>query len=193
MIFSRFLFVALAAVGVVADSVSPENHRMIKLPFNLALLEKSHSSHDSAFEKLMGYQNQTSDAMAGPHSEREAKLVSITTGVLEVIKEYNDEFKSNFSLLDISNLAKGGEMARFGRRLYVILRSCKGTRSEALYNNIHAIGAEVDSMGSFMTEKLPELVAKLVVPAFAAYSDKIDAIEKATNVKTVAECTEYCT
>ncbi|CAE6408717.1 unnamed protein product [Rhizoctonia solani] len=183
MIFSRFLLVALAAVGVVAHSASPHKRGMVKVPLNpmnLGIREYSASPYQSAVAKLKDYQEQTSDAIAGPPSEREAKLVSITAGLLEVVKAYNSDFKSKFSLLDLSNIAKSGEMSDFGRKLYVILRSCKGTRSEGLYNNIHEIGAEVDAMGDFMASKLPSTLAAMVLPAFARYSDKIDMIEMAT-------------
>ncbi|CAE6398972.1 hypothetical protein ACGC1H_003858 [Rhizoctonia solani] len=184
MIFSRFLFIALAAVGVAAHSAHPRKHGMVKLPVKLSIRD-SPSAYECAIDKLKEYQEQTTDAMAGPPSERESKLVAVTSKVLEVTKEYNNDFKSKFFLFDLSNIVKGGEMSNFGRKLYVILRSCKGVRSDALYNNIHAIGEEVDGMGDFLNEKLSKHLAALVLPAFAKYSDRIDMIEATTKPRAV--------
>ncbi|KAH7335608.1 hypothetical protein B0J17DRAFT_720148 [Rhizoctonia solani] len=183
MIFSRFLLVALAAVGVVAQADFPEKRGMVRVPLNpvnLGIREYAPSPYQSAVAKLKEYQEQTSDAIAGPPSERVAKLITITDALVNVVKEYNSDFKAKFSLLDLANIVKGGEMSDFGKKLYVILRSCKGTRSQELYNNIHAIGEEVDAMGEFMAQKLPQSMAALVLPAFAKYSDRIDMIEMAT-------------
>ncbi|CUA68310.1 hypothetical protein RSOLAG22IIIB_07838 [Rhizoctonia solani] len=208
MIFSRFLFIAVAAVGVVARSGHAGKRGMIKVPAKLDIRDAysayapsgasygppSGSSYDppsgapsgtpsayqTAVNKLNSYQEQTTDAMAGPQSEREAKLITITAGVLETVKTYNSDFKSKFSLFDLSNIAKGGQMSEFGRKLYVILRSCKGTRSDAIYNNISQIGDEVDGMGQFMAEKVPPPFDAMILPAFAKYSDRVDMIGMAT-------------
>ncbi|KAJ1306502.1 hypothetical protein OPQ81_007504 [Rhizoctonia solani] len=184
MIFSRFLLVALAAVGVVARSNSLEKYGMVKVHARSDLGVRHYSAsvspYKTAIAKLNEYQEQTSDAMAGPVSEREAKLVSITSGVLQTVQTYNTDFKDKFSLMDISNIAKGGEMTNIGKAMYRILRSCKGTRSQQLTDNIHAINVEVDSMGDFMAQKLPQALSALVIPAFARYSDKMDMIEYAT-------------
>ncbi|CAE6518148.1 unnamed protein product [Rhizoctonia solani] len=200
MIFSRFLFIAVAAVGVVARSGHPGKRGMIKVPAKLDVRDAysayapsgasygppsgapsgTPSAYQTAINKLNSYQEQTTDAMAGPQSEREAKLVTITSGLLETVKSYNEDFRSKFSLSDLSNIAKGEQMSDFGRKLYVILRSCKGTRSDALHNNIMQISAEVDNMGESMSEKLPPALAALVLPAFAKYSDRVDMIGAAT-------------
>ncbi|EUC56059.1 transmembrane protein, putative [Rhizoctonia solani AG-3 Rhs1AP] len=185
MLFSRFLFIALAAVGVVAQSAYPEKGGMVKLPIKLSIRDTP-SAYESAIDKLKDYQEQTTDAMAGPPSEREAKLVVITGRTLEAVKEYNNDFKSKFSLFDLSNIAKGGQMSTFGRKLYVILRSCKGIRSDALYNNVHAIGEEIDSMGDFMEQKLPKTLSALVLPAFGKYSDRVDMIVATTKTHEAA-------
>ncbi|CAE6474023.1 unnamed protein product [Rhizoctonia solani] len=182
MIFSRFLLVALAAVGVVAQSGTPEKRGMVKV--NMDPRDYSPSPYKTAIAKLNEYQEQTSDVMAGPKSEREAKLIEITAGMLDAVKTYNNDFKNNFSLLDISNIAKSGEMSSIGSTMYRILRSCKGTRSQPLTDNIHAMNVEVDSMGDFLAQKLPSTLSAMVLPAFAKYSDRMDMIEYATKPAT---------
>ncbi|KAF8705403.1 hypothetical protein RHS03_05643, partial [Rhizoctonia solani] len=184
MIFSRFLLVAVAAVGVVAHSRAGHAHKigMVRVPAKVDVAPRAYSAspYKDTIAKLNEYQEQTTDAMAGPASEREAKLIEITAGVLDCVKTYNSDFKSKFLLLDLGNIAKGGEISTVGSKMYHILRSCKGTRSQQLTDNIHAINVEVDSMGDFLAQKLPQPLSNMVIPAFAKYSDRMDMIEYAT-------------
>ncbi|ELU40026.1 hypothetical protein AG1IA_05938 [Rhizoctonia solani AG-1 IA] len=186
MIFSRFLLVAVAAVGVVAHSRSGHAHKigMVRVPAKVDVAPRTYSAspYKDTIAKLNEYQEQTTDAMAGPVSEREAKLIEITAGVLDCVKTYNSDFKSKFLLLDLGNIAKGGEISTvgsvsLGRNMSPL---CKGTRSQQLTDNIHAINVEVDSMGDFLAQKLPQPLSNMVIPAFAKYSDRMDMIEYAT-------------
>lgn len=52
--------------------------------------------------------------MAGPKAEREAKFVTITTEVLQVVKDYNGRYKEQFSLANLSESQSGEELKEFG-------------------------------------------------------------------------------
>ncbi|CAE6477742.1 unnamed protein product [Rhizoctonia solani] len=174
MIFSRCLLVILAAVGVIAHSGHAEKRGMVKVHADLA----RRGYHEDGMAKLKEYQMQTTDAMAGPQPEREAKLTEITKNLVPLVKTYNSNLMSG---LDLSNLGKLRQhLSLFGEKLYVIVRSCKGTRSEAVYNNIHALNVEVDSLGDFLAQKLPSTMSAQITSEFAKYSDRIDMIEVAT-------------
>ncbi|CAE6518156.1 unnamed protein product [Rhizoctonia solani] len=185
MIFLRSLCLAVAAIGVLARQSHPEKRGMVKVFLKLGVRDAP-SAYDSTIHKINYYRGLTTDTMAGPKSDREAKLVSITAGVLDVVKTYSRDFEANLSLLDLVNIGNSGQMPEFGNQLYIILRSCKGIHNETLYNNIRAISTEVDGLGSFMAKKLPKLLSDVIVPVFAKYSNRIDMIEKTTMPRKAA-------
>lgn len=53
--------------------------------------------------------------MAGPKSEREAKFLTITSSVLQVVKDYNSGYKSKLSPTNLSNSQNGEELNEFGK------------------------------------------------------------------------------
>ncbi|CCO29108.1 hypothetical protein BN14_03110 [Rhizoctonia solani AG-1 IB] len=184
MIFSRFLLIAVAAVGVAAHSRSGHAHKigMVRVPAKVDVAPRAYSAspYKDAMAKLEEYQDQTADAMAGPASEREAKLIEVAAGVCKTVTDYNKSFMINFALLDLLNIGKSGEIIKIGQRTYHILRSCKGTRSQQLTDAVHCTNDQVDLLGNFLFKNLPEAVSAMVIPSFAKYSDRLDMIEYAT-------------
>ncbi|CAE6493965.1 unnamed protein product [Rhizoctonia solani] len=190
MFWSRFLLVVLATVSVIAQSL-PEKRGMVKASAKLGSREAPPpppSPYDEIMAKIADYQNKTSKAMTEPKPERPAKLIAITTDLLGAIKDYNSGFQVEFKQLNPSDAAQRGQpMIDFSKKLYILLRSCKGTRDEKLYKNIKEISDLVDSIGGLMAEKIQPPINHMILPAYAKYSDKLNELEKATRAHNDAQ------